>query len=71
MKPNIHPEYFKTTVTCSACGNEFETGSTKKDIKIDTCSNCHPFYTGRQRFAAAQGRIEKFKTRYGMSSEEE
>lgn len=71
MKPNIHPEYFKTTVACSACGNEFETGSTKKDIKIDTCSNCHPFYTGRQRFAAAQGRIEKFQKRYGMSNEEE
>ncbi|MFV0379677.1 MAG: 50S ribosomal protein L31 [Anaerorhabdus sp.] len=66
MKKGIHPEYQKTTVTCSACGNEFETGSTKKDIKVDTCSNCHPFYTGRQRFAAAQGRIEKFNKKYGV-----
>lgn len=71
MKPNIHPEYHNTTVTCSACGNEFETGSTKQDIKIDTCSNCHPFYTGRQRFAQAAGRIERFQKRYGMANEEE
>lgn len=71
MKKDIHPEYFKTTVTCSACGNEFESGSTKKEIKVDTCSNCHPFYTGRQRFAAAAGRIEKFQKRYGMSNEEQ
>ncbi|MFI3284582.1 MAG: 50S ribosomal protein L31 [Erysipelotrichaceae bacterium] len=65
MKPGIHPTYQKATVTCVSCGNVFETGSTKAEIKVDTCSNCHPFYTGRQRFAAAQGRIEKFNRKYG------
>ncbi|NLY63312.1 MAG: 50S ribosomal protein L31, partial [Erysipelothrix sp.] len=45
--------------------------STRTEIKVDTCSNCHPFYTGRQRFAAAQGRIDKFNTRYGMKTEQE
>lgn len=65
MKPGIHPTYNKVVVHCTSCGNEFESGSTLKDIKIDTCSNCHPFYTGRQRFAQAQGRIEKFNRKYG------
>lgn len=71
MKKNTHPAYHKVNVVCSACGNEFETGSTREEIKIDTCSNCHPFYTGRQRFAAAQGRIDKFNTRYGLKEEEQ
>lgn len=66
MKKDIHPQYNKVTVTCTSCGAVFETGSTSKEIKIDTCSNCHPFYTGRQRFAAAQGRIEKFNKKYNM-----
>lgn len=66
MKQGIHPEYKKVKVTCLTCGNEFESGSTKGDIKVDTCSNCHPFYTGRQRFAAAAGRIEKFNQKYGL-----
>lgn len=70
MKQNLHPEYHQVTVVCSACGAEIETGSTKKELKIDTCSNCHPFYTGRQRFAAAQGRIEKFNKRYGVENNE-
>jgi large subunit ribosomal protein L31 len=65
MKTGIHPTYNKVVVHCTSCGNEFETGSTLKDIKVDTCSNCHPFYTGRQRFAQAQGRIEKFNRKYG------
>ena len=64
MKTGIHPTYNKVVVHCTSCGNEFESGSTLKDIKIDTCSNCHPFYTGRQRFAQAQGRIEKFNRKY-------
>jgi large subunit ribosomal protein L31 len=66
MKPNIHPSLNTVKVTCTACGNEFETLSTTKDIKIDTCSNCHPFYTGKQRFAQAQGRVEKFNKKYGI-----
>ncbi len=65
MKKGIHPTYNKIIVKCSTCNNEFETGSTATELKIDTCSNCHPFYTGRQRFAAAQGRIEKFNKKYG------
>lgn len=65
MKKGIHPEYYVVKAVCTSCGNEFETGSTIKEIKVDTCSNCHPFFTGRQRFAAAQGRIEKFNKKYG------
>ena len=65
MKKGIHPENHKATVTCTSCGAQFETGSTAKELRVDTCSNCHPFYTGRQRFAAAQGRIEKFNKKYG------
>ncbi len=65
MKKNIHPTYHKINVHCVTCGAEFESGSTKEDIKVDTCSVCHPFYTGRQRFAAAQGRVEKFNKKYG------
>lgn len=66
MKQGIHPEYNKTNVVCSTCGTEFEIGSTTTDIRVDTCANCHPFYTGKQRFAAAAGRIEKFNRKYGM-----
>ena len=53
MKKGIHPEYHRIMVKCTSCGAEFETGSTSKELRVDTCSNCHPFYTGRQRFAAA------------------
>lgn len=69
MKAGIHPTYNRIKVTCSSCGNEFEAGSTSSELKVDTCSNCHPFFTGRQRFAAAQGRIEKFNKKYGLKSE--
>jgi len=66
MKQGIHPKLEKVTVTCTACGNEFESLSTTKEIKVDTCSNCHPFFTGKQRFAQAQGRVEKFNKKYGI-----
>ncbi|MDD3113597.1 MAG: 50S ribosomal protein L31 [Candidatus Izemoplasmatales bacterium] len=66
MKKDIHPKYNKITVTCSTCGNTFETGSTSKEVRVDTCSNCHPFYTGKQKFIAAAGRIDKFNKRYGI-----
>ena len=66
MKKGINPVYNKCKVICTSCGAEFESGSTKKEIKVDTCSNCHPFFTGRQRFAAAQGRVEKFNKKYGL-----
>ena len=63
MKENIHPKYNKITVVCTTCGAEFETGSTAKEIRVDTCANCHPFYTGQQKFVAVAGRVEKFNKR--------
>ncbi len=64
MKEGIHPNYGKATVTC-ACGNTFETGSVKSELRVDVCSKCHPFFTGQQRTAQARGRIEQFNRRYG------
>ncbi len=64
MKKDIHPEYFQTTVTC-ACGSTFETGSTVKDIKVEICSNCHPFFTGKQKLIDTAGRVERFRRKYG------
>lgn len=68
MKKGIHPNYNKITVTCVSCGNEFESGSTLKDIRVDTCSNCHPFYTGKQRFTQADGRVDRFNKKYGIKN---
>ena len=63
MKEGIHPEYKETTVKC-ACGAEYKTRSTKENIRVDICSKCHPFFTGKQRDMSARGRIEKFNKRY-------
>lgn len=63
MKKGIHPEYVQTTITC-VCGNKIETGSTKKDIKVEICSNCHPFMTGKQKIVDTAGRVERFKKKY-------
>ena len=63
MNEGIHPKYFKTKVKC-ACGNEFETGSTVKEIKVEICSNCHPFFTGKQKLVDSAGRVEKFMKKY-------
>ncbi|MED9970142.1 MAG: 50S ribosomal protein L31, partial [Ruminococcus sp.] len=57
MKENIHPKYEQTTITC-ACGNVIETGSTKKDIRVEICSKCHPFYTGKQKLVDTGGRVD-------------
>jgi large subunit ribosomal protein L31 len=65
MKQGIHPEYKKIQVHC-ACGNTFETGSVKDELKVEVCSECHPFYTGTQKRVEAGGRIDKFKKKYGM-----
>ena len=65
MKPAIHPDYKLTKVTC-VCGNEFETGSVKENLRVEICSECHPFYTGKQKFVDAGGRVDKFKKKYGM-----
>ncbi len=64
MKKDIHPEYGMTTVRCH-CGHEFEAGSTKKNISIEICSQCHPFYTGKQKLVDSAGRIERFRRKYG------
>tara|TARA_Y100001934_G_C11875221_1_gene550516 strand:+ start:249 stop:509 length:261 start_codon:yes stop_codon:yes gene_type:complete len=66
MKKDIHPEYFETDVKCG-CGNSFKTRSTRKELKVDICSACHPFYTGKQKFVDSEGRIEKFKTKFAGS----
>ena len=69
MKKGIHPKYEKVTVTC-ICGNTFETRSTNPAIsKVEICSNCHPFYTGKQRTIAKEGRVEKFKQKYNLNKD--
>jgi large subunit ribosomal protein L31 len=65
MKKGIHPEYVACTVTC-ACGNTFETKSTKDTLRIDICNECHPFFTGSEKVVDTAGRIEKFKQRYNL-----
>ncbi|MFO7897364.1 MAG: 50S ribosomal protein L31 [Candidatus Cloacimonadales bacterium] len=69
MKKGIHPKYEKVTITCS-CGNVIETRSTKPNLAAQICSQCHPFYTGKQRKIAKEGRIEKFKQKYKQQQEE-
>ena len=66
MKDEIHPEYTNVTVTC-ACGNTFQTRSTLKGdaLRVEICSSCHPFYTGKQKFVDTAGRVEKFTKKYG------
>jgi large subunit ribosomal protein L31 len=64
MKQGIHPEYKVTTVRCS-CGEEFQTRSTVSELRVDICSKCHPFYTGKQKLVDAGGRVERFERRYG------
>ena len=66
MKEGIHPNYNQATVTCN-CGNTFTVGSTKKDIHVEICSKCHPFYTGQQKAAQARGRIEAFNKKYARN----
>ena len=69
MKKNIHPQYFpKAQVRC-ACGNTFTVGSTKEFLEVDICSNCHPFYTGKEKIVDAMGRVEKFKKRLSKKKE--
>jgi large subunit ribosomal protein L31 len=63
MKDKIHPNYQETTITC-ACGNVIHTRSTKQNIRVEICSSCHPFFTGKQKFIDSAGRVEKFQKRY-------
>mgnify|MGYP003297682191 CR=1 FL=1 len=67
MKEGLHPEYQTATVKC-ACGETFETRSTKKDISIEICSKCHPFFTGKQKIVDAGGRVDKFRKKFNLES---
>lgn len=63
MKKDLHPEYNRTTASC-ACGNVIQVGSTRKEIKVEICSKCHPFFTGKQKLIDTAGRIDRFKKKY-------
>jgi large subunit ribosomal protein L31 len=67
MKEGIHPEYAETTITC-VCGNVIKTKSSKKEIKVEICSQCHPFITGKQKIVDAAGRVERFRKKYAEKS---
>src|SRR5258706_8012618 len=69
MKTGIHPDYVESTVVC-ACGNTFQTRSTKASIRLEICSNCHPFFTGRQKFVDTAGRVERFQKRFAKTGGE-
>jgi large subunit ribosomal protein L31 len=66
MKEKIHPRYIEATITCS-CGNTWKTRSTKENVHLDICSNCHPYFTGEQRIVDTAGRVERFLKRYGIN----
>ena len=66
MKDGIHPEYDVVNVTC-ACGNTFQTRSTRKELTVDVCGACHPFYSGKQRLVDTQGRVDRFRRKYAQS----
>ena len=67
MRDGIHPEYHEVMVVC-ACGNTFQTRSTKKDLRVEICSSCHPFFTGKQKLVDSAGRVERFQKRYQKSA---
>ena len=67
MKAGIHPAYKTATITC-ACGNVVETRSTSSNFHVEICSNCHPFFTGKQKFIDTAGRVEKFRKKYGLKN---
>jgi large subunit ribosomal protein L31 len=71
VKANIHPEYHHDArVTCASCGNSFTTGSTRQELRVDVCSNCHPFYTGTQRILDTGGQVERFRRRLAARKQE-
>ena len=65
MKEGIHPKYEQTEIRC-ACGEVIATGSTKENLRVDICSKCHPFFTGKQKFVDAGGRVDKFKKKFNL-----
>ncbi len=70
MKPEIHPEFSETTIAC-ACGAVFKTMAAKEDMKVEICSKCHPFYTGKRKILDTAGRVEKFRRKYNLIDESE
>jgi large subunit ribosomal protein L31 len=70
MKQGIHPKYMRATVSC-ACGNRFETRATVPEIRLEICSNCHPFFTGKQKIVDTAGRVEKFRQKYAKFQKKE
>ena len=66
MKPKIHPEYHDVEASC-ACGNSFRTRSTRKDLRLEICSACHPFFTGKQKLVDSAGRVERFQRKYKLN----
>jgi len=68
MKPEIHPSYGETIITC-ACGEVIQTRSTMKNLKVEICSKCHPFYTGTQKIVDTEGRVERFRKKYGTKKQ--
>ncbi len=69
MQEGIHPKYAEAVVRC-ACGETFQTGSVKKEIKVEICSKCHPFFTGKQKLIDTGGRVDKFRKRFNLKTEE-
>lgn len=65
MKKEIHPNYVKTKISC-ACGASYDVGSTRKELKVEICANCHPYFTGKQKFVDTGGRVERFKRKYNI-----
>ncbi|MBU3074623.1 MULTISPECIES: 50S ribosomal protein L31 [Clostridium] len=70
MQKEIQPEYHHDTIVKCACGNTFTTGSTKQELKVDVCSNCHPFYTGKQKNIDAGGRVDRFMKKFNIKNED-
>lgn len=71
MKQDIHPKSFDTTITCSTCGTVWKTHSTKQNLRVDICSNCHPFYTGEQRIVDTAGQVDRFMRRLQSSQSQQ
>ena len=69
MKPDIHPDYVECTVRCS-CGNTFKTRSTKPELVVDLCNECHPFFTGQQKFVDTGGRVQRFSNKFGSAADQ-
>ena len=67
MKEKIHPTYYADAAVTCVCGNTFKTGSTQKEVRVDICSNCHPYYTGKQKLMDTEGRIDRFRKKYAAT----